>query len=464
MGMSTDETIRLILETGGIETVRSAIEALRELKEQTGELSTEQEKALVGLEYAKTLHEGAGTWLDSYTKMVNEEALEQRNLRAALDETIEANKRLQAEEERLAEIVERNAVALKEAAGAGSDVAGFSGLAANMMKAEKVGMAIGTGHGLARMGPMLESITASLGLGGGVGMAAGGLLFAFEGIIPKIKEFVEAWEMGVKPIDDASAAIERLNRAQGESRQKRALGKIDSQITALEDKEDEQGFLDPGDQQKLRKLRERSKAKHDEFDMEAQEEAERKRMAKIRDELDEERGVEDDPDARYAARHHAAIDAYNKGVDERNATKKQANQDFAAGVAGINETMGIVAESEKAKKHQAAQAKAAQVQADREARKQAHDNTPMAELRREQQAQHEAVAGYAVGQWNQSGRAESPAFVQSVIRDATARLPDTGGNIAEAVAMAVQAGYAKAQQDQERAMRRMVQTSQSRLD
>ena len=84
----------------------------------------------------------------------------------------------------------------------------------------------------------------------GLGMALGGLIMVLEPAIPKIKEFFDAWEMGVKPIDDVTQALETYDRAasHGPTRKKRALSKLGREDHGLQDKEDEQGFLAPDEQ------------------------------------------------------------------------------------------------------------------------------------------------------------------------------------------------------------------------
>lgn len=84
--------------------------------------------------------------------------------------------------------------ALEDVAGTGegeSGSGGFKGAASAALKAEKVMGGLASGSGFGRMGPMLESITSAIGLAGGTGLAAGGLIFAFESLGPKIAKFVE---------------------------------------------------------------------------------------------------------------------------------------------------------------------------------------------------------------------------------------------------------------------------------
>jgi hypothetical protein len=91
-GGDDDETLKLkvVYEAQGV--VKEAIADIRRLKEETGQLTKEQEQTLKTLEYQKTLLEGAGSGLDHYTELVHEEATAQKLMRQMLEET---NKEMQ---------------------------------------------------------------------------------------------------------------------------------------------------------------------------------------------------------------------------------------------------------------------------------------------------------------------------------------------------------------------------------
>src|SRR5208282_271708 len=104
--------------------------------------------------------------------------------------------------------------ALDSVAGKGDDEdsrGGFKGVASNALKAEKVLAGLAGGSGFGRMGPMLESITAALGLAGGTGLAAGGLIFAFEALIPKIETFIEKMTGAAEATARAEKALKDYN-------------------------------------------------------------------------------------------------------------------------------------------------------------------------------------------------------------------------------------------------------------
>src|SRR5574337_694269 len=61
MSSPTEETIKLVLETAGFQSLDEAVESLRALKRETGELSREQEQAAALLSYYQTAVRDVGT-------------------------------------------------------------------------------------------------------------------------------------------------------------------------------------------------------------------------------------------------------------------------------------------------------------------------------------------------------------------------------------------------------------------
>jgi hypothetical protein len=127
-------------------------------------------------------------------------------------------------------------VKLEEATGTGegeSGTGGFAGLAANVMKAEKVLSGLAGGSGFGRMGGMLESITGALGLAGGAGMAAGGLIFAFKVLVPKVQAFIDK-------MDGAAEATKRATEAlkEHEAQVKKNQEAVDKLMEAPTDEEE----------------------------------------------------------------------------------------------------------------------------------------------------------------------------------------------------------------------------------
>jgi hypothetical protein len=92
----------------------------------------------------------------------------------------------------------------------------FKEMTTNTLMAERALTALATGHGIARVGPMLEKIIGSAGGAGGVGMGIAGLAFALEVIGPKVKPFLDAWleSAGLKTAgDEAKVLADELERA-----------------------------------------------------------------------------------------------------------------------------------------------------------------------------------------------------------------------------------------------------------
>jgi hypothetical protein len=143
-------------------------------------------------------------------KAAEEEAAALAKITAALNQLELEEERELIEAEKLAEKHYQMMEAAEAAAGTGSGEGGkggFAGLAANVMKAEKVMAGLASGSGFGRMGGMLESITGALGLAGGTGMAAGGLIFAFEALIPKIEKFMEKMDGAAEATKRAAEAL-----------------------------------------------------------------------------------------------------------------------------------------------------------------------------------------------------------------------------------------------------------------
>jgi hypothetical protein len=100
---------------------------------------------------------------------------------------------------------------LEEVAGQGDGEAGkggLKGMAGAAIKAEKaIGMLVGTGGGLGRLPGMLEGVAGALGLASGAGLAAGGLILAFESIIPKVETFIAKMDGAAEATKRAAEAL-----------------------------------------------------------------------------------------------------------------------------------------------------------------------------------------------------------------------------------------------------------------
>ncbi len=467
MGSDTDDRIGLTLDATGVQAgAKDAAEAVDQVKDKMAGLAavmeqiesqgetlevetedlakSEREQAMEAQECARVAreiaaaHDDAAVKIDAATAKIYEQIRAMQILRGDLEET---------------------GPLIRDVAGSGDEEAGggFKQMAGQALKAEKAVKALASGTGLGRLGGMLEGVLGPMGVPG-LGLALGGLAFALEPLLPKIKEFVEAWETGIKPIDDATAAIERLDRAQTEARQKRALGKIESQITALEDKEDTQGWLDPGEQMRLRNLREASFNKRQEFDMEAQEAAQAKVVAKnLKDqEREDTRNAEARVKSDAAKAKKAAADA-----EKAHERKIRDTDEAVGGMEGFTESWKR--EQLADLKQQQGKAQQAQRQADADAKRQQADaakydreHTPLAveaAAQKERQQQMEGIVA-------QNTYGFQPDQQKQI---ASAALHDVnlGFDLASAVRDAVYQTQQKIYRDYQATMQRQQVTSES---
>lgn len=90
-----DTTLKLRVVYEANQAITQAISEIRRLKEETGGLSVENQKTLQTLEYQKTLLDGVGSELDKHTAKVHEDALAQRAMRRALEESEPVHKALE---------------------------------------------------------------------------------------------------------------------------------------------------------------------------------------------------------------------------------------------------------------------------------------------------------------------------------------------------------------------------------
>lgn len=426
-----DEAIRLALEAAGIENVAEVTKGFADLRTEMVntkgagyELETQTYDLVKGLDEEGQKNYDVATSMQEMNKRMRERAEALQAVRDAIDVEIQ-------KEQELADTVAKNQRTLDAMAGSEEGGTGLKGIAGGALKAEKAISSLASGHGLGRIGGMLESIMGPMGLPG-VGLAIGAIVYELEPAIPKIKAFFDAWEMGVKPLDDVTAAIERLNRAQGETREKRALARIDSQIAKLEDKEDEQGWLAPDEKNKLFKLRDASQAAHREMEESAERDrksdAEAKLVKKnLADQArQDERNAEDRQNADAKAAHNQ-LDARRKRVEHAQRVEDE----------GIIEQAN---EADRAEKDAARQAETARRQDQARAARQARENTLEALQRGAIAADRTAIMGQvgAVDQQNQAlgGQAATPEFTQQIISGAM-RNRSMGATIAQAVQMAL---------------------------
>src|SRR5208282_513817 len=175
--MAEETQFELVLSTGestpAVAKLRAEIEQLKDvLKQQAEAYDNGQlplEHFIEGNRAAATVIrqlEGAIRAIDPPLKTV---VAEEEDLAPKVDAaTAKLYEQIHAQEA-MRDILEEVGPLINNVAGKEGGGSGFLGLATNARKAEQAALAIGTGHGLAKLGPMLESITGALGFGGGVG-------------------------------------------------------------------------------------------------------------------------------------------------------------------------------------------------------------------------------------------------------------------------------------------------------
>jgi len=194
--------LEIILKAMGIENVKEVVKGFEDLKTSAKGAVAPIDEAQQALDKLKDSSKLTGSELE----MMSEQARAVQSATLAAEAALAKITRALDEEEAAAT---KAAEALSEAAGAGdgeSGVGGFAGLAGGAIKAEKAMLSIATGHGVGRVGGMLETLTSAAGLASGTGMAIGAMAMAIEVMLPKIGEWIEK-------MDGAAAATKRAVEA-----------------------------------------------------------------------------------------------------------------------------------------------------------------------------------------------------------------------------------------------------------
>jgi hypothetical protein len=188
-GGNEDETLRLKVTYEGSPEVKTATDDLRKLKEETSAL-----EAVLGTLDTKT-DEASASFKTFYTETTGLTTAVQ-TLEIKLEETGTGFTGLAAPVAAAEDELSNLLRTVETTAGAGSGdsgTGGFAGLTKNIFMAERAMTALATGHGIARVGPMLEKLIGAAGGPAGVGMGIAGLAFLLETIGPKVKGFLESW-------------------------------------------------------------------------------------------------------------------------------------------------------------------------------------------------------------------------------------------------------------------------------
>ena len=183
------------------------------------------------------------TAAETEKKRIDEEAeAALKKVTAALDEETAAAQRLEAataaataatKAEVRAEAFRTVARAAEMATGTGEGEegqGGLAGLAAGMMKVERAGLALASGHGLARAGGLMESLALAAGGPAGLGLALGGIAMTIEVVLPKLQALRDTM-IGIT--DSTRAATTALKEHEEQARKNaEAIAKMAGKPTA----------------------------------------------------------------------------------------------------------------------------------------------------------------------------------------------------------------------------------------
>jgi hypothetical protein len=398
---------------------------------------------------------------------------------------------------------------------------GFGGLSRNVFKAEKAfEMLSHPGGGLMRSGPLLESLVLGMGGPAGLGMALGAIAVAAEKVGPHLAEMMgfldpEKLKESADAAKKLADEVERMQRPKQDEPGKAfeaalsgqgiagmaagalAISGLGAQMTPEEERtiRNMRGMAGPA--QKIQ-AEEDARKRIADANMELAEKkvkaasmpGEEGRAARAflkglarqnpgafphefadfleaLEETPEQASAaeaaieENDPDAQYQRRRAAKIDAYNKGVDTRNAAMREANRVFHAGVASADETLhGIEraqAEKDRTERQVQAATNAADARIKREQERSARQADPLYQARQAREAEERQVR-QAVNQ-NVHG---SAGFLDQVTRQAVSNV-NMGADIASAVEFAVMMTQQKIMRDFQRQFSRGQIVSESNL-
>ena len=356
---------------------------------------------------------------------------------------------------------------------------GLEETASALFKIERIGNALGTGSGLARAGPMLESVVSTLGGPAGLGIAIGALAYALESVLPKLEKFFDVFdEAAVKAASEATKAladqVERLKNLQT-SEQKKTKAGIEEFLA-----EGPAGDVLKGIRAALYKRSARMGRIPEEGEIEEQAKelfagmagdptmahtvgilaAEQpgdfptgfaSGLASFTPEAEAATDRDLEEAEAFGERAHAGGVGRRRFAAEYNQRRAlmEKNLDKATNQAISNEDS-----LERQEKQEAAQAKHQAALDLREQQKADRDMDPSHRLRAEEARDKDAVDAEVLRQWQAGGKVETGAQLAKIAADAIRALPDYGKDIAAAVQAAAAGGYARGHEDLSNAMQR----------
>jgi len=229
--LNEDEQIRLLFKQGGLDIVTDAKESFHNLTEEMKETAKAADKVQEATKTVDTTVEQAKQVLADTSTVVADLKAKIASLTGQQNDLAESFRsglipsasQFKEQYDNLGSEISRNQSILEAATGTGdgeSGKGGFAGLAGGAIKAEKAISAIATGHGLGRLGGLLESLVGLIGGPAGAGLAAGGLLFAIEGLLPKLTTWAEkmtgvaeAHERATKALKEHAEAMKKDEEA-----------------------------------------------------------------------------------------------------------------------------------------------------------------------------------------------------------------------------------------------------------
>jgi hypothetical protein len=204
MAIEDDETLGIKVVYDASPAVKTATDDLRKLKEETSALAavmatldTKVEETDAGFKEFYTETTGLTAALKTLEINVEQVGIGFKGLAEPVAVADEAFDNL------------TKTVVTTAGTGSGdSGEGGFAGLTKNIFMAERALTALGTGHGIARVGPMLEKLIGAAGGPAGVGFGIAGLAYLLETIGPKVKGFLESWAISAGLIETRDLVTE----------------------------------------------------------------------------------------------------------------------------------------------------------------------------------------------------------------------------------------------------------------
>src|SRR5271157_2094272 len=218
--LNEDEQLRLLFRAGGLDVVTDAKDSFHSLTEEMQGTAKAADKVQDATKTVDTTTEEAKRVLSETSTVVSDLQTKIASLEKKQNDLAESFRfglipsasDFKEQYDHLGGEISRNQSILEAATGTGdgeSGKGGFAGLAGGAIKAEKAISALATGHGLGRLGGLLEPLVGLIGGPAGLGLAIGAMALAIEGLLPKLGTWIEK-------MDGAAEAAKRAAKAEKE--------------------------------------------------------------------------------------------------------------------------------------------------------------------------------------------------------------------------------------------------------